>query len=132
MSNPIPKGKYTFILQKPSCMGTMALSPEKFTELWKAVFKKACTGEDTELSSDIAPSYSYIVEEIMKASDAYQERCKKNLSNIRKRWDKVSPKDTNELRLNTNVIPNDMISYDTPPKGSKHIEGTPLGKIYDE
>ena len=104
------------------------LSPERVKALILAMFDYAESGEHEELDEVTDIAFTSIQEQMEYDDLQYQEKCKKNRENIRKRWNKRDttvydriPTDTKHTNTNTN----------TNTKSNKDIPPTPLKRGED-
>lgn len=102
------------------------LSPERVKALILAMFDYAESGEHEELDEVTDIAFTSIQEQMEYDDLQYQEKCKKNRENIRKRWNKKDttvygriPTDTKHTNTNTNT------------KSNKDIPPTPLKRGED-
>ena len=112
------KEKQSFIIYKDWNELLLTLNDEQTGRLFKGIFDYQCNGNLPDFEDDlqIKGIFSFFRKSFINDNEKYEETCKKNKENIKKRWKKKNTTEYERKNKNTNYTDND---YDNDKDNDK-------------
>ncbi len=102
--------KNSFILYHSYQKHLEDLSDAEVGQLTRAIFHYSETGEVPKLKPLLKMAFNFIREDIDINKEKYEEKCRKNKENIKKRWNKENTNVYDRIRSDTNYTDNDNVN----------------------